>query len=339
MESSLLDRLETSDYAGLQIQIATVLRPFNDIISSDEHHKKKLNNFKSKQSKNSLDPKLLRPLAKQFLPFLSSLLKVLPHRLSERRNGALEEAAHELFGIYKLALDCLECISPCLAGKPYSALLQRVRFVRCLEGWGRYIDAEREGFDLLERLKPMIGGEPSLANSHKGKREKDICFVLGPPPRDAELELALSVVELVISLITCVHKNEIKENRIYSRILALADQVAPWLQVLDSKELEKFHRAIVCALYRCGQVLVENSDRFDEHLVHRFCMTVLRECLKSSRKDQLLKMAQKFCSCVEWESKPSLVLDILKCCLESLIYICTLDPRDKLSLESDSLHN
>ncbi|KAG9458960.1 hypothetical protein H6P81_003468 [Aristolochia fimbriata] len=310
MESSLLDKLERSDYTGLQVQIAAYLRPLVDVISKGKH------------DNISLDPAALRPLAKQFLPFLSSLLKLLPSRLLDRANGASEEAAHELFGIYKLALDCLDSLSPCLAGKPYSTLLLRVRFFRCLEQWARYVEAEREGFVLLETLKSLIGGEASIKNSHKGMREEDICFVLGPPPGDAEVTLALSVVELVGSLITCVYKKETKESQVYCRVLAMADQVMPWLRVLGPKEMEKFHRAITCSLYRCGLILVENLGCFDEHLVRKFCVTVLRECLKSSMKDQLLKMAWKYCSSVDWESKPALVLDILKCCLGSLICDC-----------------
>ncbi|XP_077213689.1 separase isoform X2 [Tasmannia lanceolata] len=322
-ESSLISRLQTSDYENLHSQFSHFFKPFHDFIdlpnNITEKKKKKKNDGKKTESKKAKDQSQIRPLAKQFLPFLSRLLKILPDCLSGEED---QENATELFTIYKLALDCLTCISPCLSGKPYFVHLQRVHLLHCLEGCGRYDEAEREGFSILDEIRSVISSPFAL--KAKGKVDLINFYLPELTKENADSELAISVVRTVVCLIRCASKIRSKDGGSYSKVLALVNQVAPWLGVLDSDAFDKYHRLLVGNLYHCALFMAGESHCFDADLVHSFCLTTLAECLKSSRKDWFSEFARRICSSLslEWEGRTSLVLEILRCTLESMACEC-----------------
>ncbi|XP_058089660.1 separase [Magnolia sinica] len=319
-ESSLIETLETSYYVGLYDRFSSFLGPFSDLISMGPTIPQ---NKTKKKKKKEIDPTRIRALAKQFLPFISRILKLIPDRANSIEG---DENALELFKIYRLALDCLSCISSCIAGIPYTVHMQRARFVRCLEGRGRYDEAENEGFLLLESLRMVVPGNSAL-KAPKG-RKAEVCFLPDPPmAENADQELAALVLDVVLSIVKCVSKGGSKDGGPYLRVLDLVRQAAPWLRVLDSEASEKSHRGLVSALYRCTLFVAGQCTRFNGDLVHRFCMTTLTECLVFSMKDQFPKLARRICSSLslQWEGRSSLILDILSCTVESIYCECKAD--------------
>jgi separase len=153
----------------------------------------------------------VRPLAKRFLPFLWSALQII--------SSSPSSAADELLDIYGLVLDCLAAISPCLAGKPYSVLLQRLHFLRCLESRGHYARAEAEAAATLDALRRTLSlGAASLLPV------PDPAGVAGEDP-----EIATLAVELTVRLANCASKGKVKEAAPYQRLLVLVVQLQPWL--------------------------------------------------------------------------------------------------------------
>ncbi|OVA03751.1 Peptidase C50 [Macleaya cordata] len=330
VELSLITRLEdNSDYKGLHQAFSDYLQSFSDFITLDDNPNstKQSMNIKKKNSKtakknNVSDPKLIRSLAKQFLPFISRALKILPKRLSEppKPGGGEEEEeiALELFSVYRLCLNCLSCISSCLDGKPFSIHFQRIRMVHCFEVWGRYGEAESEGFLILESLRSI-----SLV---KGKKVEER-FIPDLGTENEDPELACLIMEIVVSLVKCAYKSQSKKEATFRRVLTLMDQVRTWLRVLDSKAFERLHRVLVTNLYKCTLFMLGEDACFEGDLLHIFCMTTLSECLKSYTKDQFLKFAHNICSSIrsQWVSRPTLILDILQCLLVSILCECKVD--------------
>lgn len=234
IELSLITRLENSDYRGLYQAFLDYLQPFSDFISLDYHTvstkqskniKKNVKNGKKIKKNNVLDPKLIRPLAKGFLSFISRALKILPSRFSQppKLGGdeKEEEVTLELFDIYRLCLNCLSCISSCLDCKPFSIHFQRIRLVHCLETRGRYEEAELEGFFILESLMS--------SSFEKGKRVEGRLI----PDLKTEIEdpeLACLILEIVQSLAKCAFKGQSRNEAIFRRVLTLVEQVRPWLR-------------------------------------------------------------------------------------------------------------
>lgn len=217
--SVLLARLSARDFPGLAAEISSFLHPFHPFLSPAA----------AGRGKSRADPGLLRPLAKQFLPFLSALLKHLAAALPPSFPAPPpDDAAGGLFAAYRLALDCLECLSPCLSGKPYSVHLLRVRLVRCLEGCGMIGEAGREGFAVLESLKSVVPPNPPRAR--KGKKGDVGRYMPAPSPDGSNEELAFGVAETAVCLIDCVHRSESTDVAAYRRALVLVEQVEPWIR-------------------------------------------------------------------------------------------------------------
>ncbi|KAK9290720.1 hypothetical protein L1049_008894 [Liquidambar formosana] len=302
-ESSLISKLETSDYTHIHHLFSIYLHPFTDLTNPKT----------TKISKTPTDPSLLRPLAKKYLPFLTRALSLLPKRLSESQPPILE-----LFDTYKLCLQCLECLSSQLSCKPYSVYFQRVRMIHCFEACGRFKDAETEGFRVLERLRGLKSG-----NTKGG-------FLPGLDKEGGDSELGLLVVEVVVTLVKCACMSEGKDGGAYRRVLTLVDEVKPWFRVLDANAYEKLYRVLVTYLSKCTLFLVGALTCFDGDLVRAFCSVTLTEYMSSSMKDQIQKFACRICSSLfsQQENGSSLIIDLLTCVLDSVVSEC------KIKMES-----
>ncbi|CAL9041755.1 unnamed protein product [Musa banksii] len=350
----LLDALQSCDYRGLYDRFASFLLPFGDFVPLHSHNlnppatKKGATTTTSssvsataapkkrgppkKKKKLEPDPAALRPLAKQFLPFLCRALKHLPALLRKSPKSTNADVDDrrivELLAVYRLLLDCLACISPCLAGKPYSVHLQRGRLVVCLEACGRYAEAEEEALALLESLGAILVEAASMPKSRKMKIAGGGCFLPDPEQVGADdPEITMLVIEVITVLSGCAYKSKITKEVAYDRILTLADQVQPWLRFLNPEALQKYQVLLVNTLYKCSLFLVEEYTDFEKELVQRFCLRVLRECIISRSVDRFASMVRKITSSInlQWAGGSFLLLGILNLTLESIVCSCKVD--------------
>lgn len=231
MEAAAADLLAAlsspSSHAGLHCRFAAYLRPFTAHLPA------------SNPSPNPPPPgaiACLRPLAKRFLPFLSRALQLLPPLVRASSGGAVR-CAEKIFEIYALLLDCLAAISPCLAGKPYSVLLQRGRFVCCLESRGRLGRAEEEAVAALDALRSALSppAASTKSRSRRGGAASAASIILLPDPAGVageaatDPDVATLAVELTVCLANCASKGKVKEAATYVRVLSLVEQLQPWL--------------------------------------------------------------------------------------------------------------
>nr|XP_034589704.1 separase-like [Setaria viridis] len=256
MEAAAADLLAAlsspSSHAGIHCRFAAYrLRPFTAHLPA---------------SNPSLNPPppgaiaCLRPLAKRFLPFLSRALQLLPPLVRASSGGAVR-CAEELFEIYALLLDCLAAISPCLAGKPYSVLLQRGRFVCCLESRGRLGRAEEEAVAALDALRsalsPPAASNKSLSRRGGGGAASAASIILLPDPAGVageagtDPDVATLAVELTVCLANCASKRKVKEAAPYERVLSLVEQLQPWLPILPENVSRKYLTLLLNAMSRC----------------------------------------------------------------------------------------
>ncbi|KAK9214507.1 hypothetical protein WN944_006500 [Citrus x changshan-huyou] len=285
-ESSLLAKLEASDSTPIYSLFADYLRPFSDL-QNDNTKPNPKSKPKAKPNQN-----LIRPLAKKFLTFLNNSITILPKRLSNLQcKDDHQTLVDELYDTYRLCLNCLELISSQLACKPYTIQLQRVRFVCCLVGSGKGEDAVREGLRVLETLRRM-DFEGKCGDSEFGK----------------------VFVEAVAAIVQCAAVGRSKDCEVYRRVLGLFQEAKCWFRVLDANAYAKLHRVLVSYLGKCTQHLVEEIMCFNRDLVREFCEATLTEYAKSSMKDQFYK-----------ESKPSLIIEIILCVLDSIACQCKVE--------------
>ncbi|KAJ4962506.1 hypothetical protein NE237_022445 [Protea cynaroides] len=324
-ECSLLAKIENSEYKGIYQHFFDVLKPLADLVPIDDDidSKKQKKKQKSKK-KNEYDLTEIRSLAKKFLPFLNKSVSLLPKRLLEspKPGGEEEERVIELFNTYKLCLDCLSSIASQLASKPYAIISQRLNLVHCFEAWKLYGEAEREALLVLGRLNGIYS-MPSAPKSVRGKKvEEQVLPVL--TKENADPQLAMLVVELVVTIIRCVFENKTKDGNAYRRVLKLVEQIGPWLRVLDDKVFAKMHGLLVANLNRCALFIVGEYKHFDGDLVYVFCMAAFTECLKSLVKDQFPKVARRIFSSLflQGDGGYSLIVDILRCALSSIACEC-----------------
>ncbi|KAG0486804.1 hypothetical protein HPP92_008899 [Vanilla planifolia] len=315
---SLLASLKSSEhYQGLYLRFASFFRPFEDFVSFNDYKPNavKKSSIKKKSSKDLLSKEKIRPIAKQFHYFLCKALKLLPDLLRRSpSNGAVDEerlsqeGAAELLGIYRLTIRCLFCIAPCLSGQPYMVHIQWGQLVRRLETWDKYSVAEEEGVSLIESLCDVLVTSPPFKQPE--------LFLPDPSKLDSagkDPQLACLVFEVVIVLTYCVCKSQSKDTSAYERILTLAEQVQPWIRIIEVKAMAARHNIFVDALYRCALFLAKEVMSFDDILVQRFCVRMLKECIQSSSVDCFPLMAHRVCSSIDvkWEKKTSLVVDLL----------------------------
>lgn len=197
-------------------------------MSFDTLRDPKNGDISSKSSKNQCavgDPSLIRSLAKQYLSFLNRALSLLPKRLSGAPNPQDRQWTTELFDAYKLCLRCLECLSSQLLCKPYSVHLQRVRLIHCFEAWGYFEEAGDGCFQVLDSLRSInFGSSSGTLGKQKGELQNflpDVIF---------DDELALMIVEIVVTIVKCLSLTQSKECNDYKRVVTLLDEVKPWFR-------------------------------------------------------------------------------------------------------------
>ncbi|KAH9751960.1 Separase [Citrus sinensis] len=298
-ESSLLAKLEASDSTPIYSLFADYLRPFSDL-QNDNTKPNPKSKPKAKPNQN-----LIRPLAKKFLTFLNNSITILPKRLSNLQcKDDHQTLVDELYDTYRLCLNCLELISSQLACKPYTIQLQRVRFVCCLVASGKGEDAVREGLRVLETLRRM-DFEGKCGDSEFGK----------------------VFVEAVAAIVQCAAVGRSKDCEVYRRVLGLFQEAKCWFRVLDANAYAKLHRVLVSYLGKCTQHLVEEIMCFNRDLVREFCEATLTEYAKSSMKDQFYKFCRRLCFTLFslQESKPSLIIEIILCVLDSIACQCKVE--------------
>ncbi|KAL2460485.1 Separase [Abeliophyllum distichum] len=312
-EAVLLSKLQSSnEFTDLHHKFTEHLDPFTI-------HLKRTTTKKSLKSKSTDNPRAIRNLAKQFLPFLHKSLSLIPKRLSESPKIA-HHSALELFDAYRLCLNCLELIAPELAGKPYSVQVQRLRYIHSMEHWELYKEAETESFLVLESFQRIVKGDS------KGKLRKPKARLVPEMNEESvDQEFTVLVLETVVTLVKCASKNQSKEDADYWRVIALAKESQPWFKVLEAKDREKFHRLLVLYLHRIAMFLVGELTFFEVNLVVKFCLTTFEEYKQSSTQDEMYKFAGRICSSLFSQQNDLCiydVIDILKCVLNFMATEC-----------------
>ncbi|KAG8368750.1 hypothetical protein BUALT_Bualt15G0078400 [Buddleja alternifolia] len=315
-ESTLLSKLQSSTtLTGIHRLFDAHLHPFSPFFKSTTTKKPP----KSSKSKTLDDPHAIRGLAKQYLSFVHKSLTLLPKRLSESSQISTDFAL-ELFDIYRLCLDCLDLIAPELAGKPHAVQVQRIRYIHCLERWELYKEAEAEGIFVLESLNVIVRG------GLKGKSRKlKARLVPELNEESVDQELAVLILEIVVTLVKCVSKRRSKDGADYWRVISLVDESQPWFKILDAKDYEKFHRFLVTNLHIIALHLVAEIKYFEVDLMCEFTMVTFKEYKKSSAQDQMYKVALKICSSLfsqRDELSSDIIVDVLKYVLDFMAAEC-----------------
>ncbi|GLT85957.1 hypothetical protein SLE2022_041220 [Rubroshorea leprosula] len=302
--SSILSILESSDDPNrIHTLVSDYLRPFANLLNPKKPSKKK----------DQSEASAVRSLAKQFLNFINKSLSILPRRLSKQNpDGA---ALFPLFDTYRLCLDCLELVSSQLACGAHEVQSQRVRLLYCLEAWGKYAEAESEGFLVLERLRRGHDLEGKLlprADSRGGPGDADFGKVL---------------VDAVATIVRCVAMRQSRDSGDYRRVLDLVVEVRPWFRVLDANAYDKLNRVLVTYLGKCTLFLVGEMKSFDGDLVRTFCIASLAEYANSPIKDQIYKFSRRICSSLfsQQGSGSSILVDILIRVLDFIAGKCKVD--------------
>ncbi|KAK4739682.1 hypothetical protein R3W88_003379 [Solanum pinnatisectum] len=271
---------------------------------------------KPNKPSKSTDVTTIRSLAKQFLSFLNTSLSLLPKRLSESPKLPDESAPH-LFDIYRLCLNCLETISSQLSCKPYTVQAQRVRYIHCLDSWGKYQEVECEGLSVLKVLRENA----NCKSKKEVKKSRSTQRLL--PQLDEEYvdqEFALLVVEIVVTLVKCASLIQNKAVHEYDGLIDLVKEVVPWLKALDTNAREKLHRVLVTYLNRITLIMVGDFTKFNGDLMCKFCIETLCQIKQSPLKDQLFKFARKICSSLfsQEHDEFSWIADTLKYVLDTM---------------------
>ncbi|KAI3715733.1 hypothetical protein L6452_22720 [Arctium lappa] len=308
-ESSLLLELQSSsDLSSIHHRFSSYLDPFSAVLNKPKKH--------SKPAKIEAEPStIIRSLAKKFLPFLSKSLSILPKRLNETPKIDSSYAS-DLFETYRLCLTCLDSVSSQLSCKPHSVQIQRVRLMHCYENWGRYEDAQNEGFSVLE----FIG---KLSGKRSGKLRGRILPELGKDNGDKDV--AMLIIEVVVTLVKCVSSARSKNEENFRRVLSVVKEIQE-LRIIDSDAHEKLHRMLVTYLSKCALFLVGELASFDGKLAHEFCLVTFSEFRRSSMNDQMEKFGHRICSSIfsqlELDNQPLSSLGILTCVLDAMAHEC-----------------
>ncbi|GFP93870.1 separase [Phtheirospermum japonicum] len=318
-EADILSKLQSStDLSGVHRLFTAHLHPFTPLFKPSTTTPAKKPS-KTSKSKPPDDPPAIRPLAKQFLPIIHKSLSLLPKRLSETPQIPRDYAV-ELFDSYRLCLDCLELISPELAGKPHSVQVQRIRYIHSLEHWELYKEAEAESFVVLQNLREIVGGE-SKGRSRKSKAR------LVPELNQASVdhEIAAIILETVVTLVKCASKRKSKVDADYWGVISLVNESEPWFKILDAKDYEKFHRFLETNLHITALFLVAEIKSFGMDLIYEFSSVTFKEYKKSHAHDQMSKVALKICSSLfsqRDDLSTNIILDVLKHMLDLMASEC-----------------
>lgn len=113
-------------------------------------------------------------------------------------------------------------IAPELSGKPHSVQVQRIRYIHCLEHWDLFKEAEAECFVVLESLNAIVRG------GLKGKSAKFKARLVPEFNEEGvDRELAVIVLEVVVTLVKCASKRKSKIDADYRRVMTLVNESEP----------------------------------------------------------------------------------------------------------------
>ncbi|KAH9685962.1 Separase [Citrus sinensis] len=111
-------------------------------------------------------------------------------------------------------------------------------------------------------------------------------------------------VEAVAAIVQCAAVGRSKDCEVYRRVLVLFQEAKCWFRVLDANAHAKLHRVLVSYLGKCTQHLVEEIMCFNRDLFcRRLCFTLFSL----------------------QESKPSLIIEIILCVLDSIACQCKVE--------------
>ncbi|XP_047307638.1 separase [Impatiens glandulifera] len=321
VESSyLVTKLQSSNLQDIYKLSLSYLNPFTDFISSAAVTKPPVKPKKTSKAAEETNRSNLRSLAQRFIPFLNTALSIIPKRLLEKPRVVDDHSSNELFKTYELCLSCLGCVSSQLSSKPYSVHLQRVRLMLCLVNWERYVNAEEEGFSILEGLQGIVNGSEVKVVKKKGRFLPEL-------KEDVDSHFAFTVVQIVETLITCVSSRNSRETEDYRRVIALVDECTPWFRALEAKSCDKFQRLIAKDLKQCTLFLIENYHSFDTKLVIDMWLATFTVCSTSHTKLLLPKIAREICSSLFAQRviNSSQLYSILQAIMDSIFHAYKVD--------------
>ncbi|KAL4573492.1 hypothetical protein LXL04_020300 [Taraxacum kok-saghyz] len=307
-ECLLLSELQSSsDLSSIYHLFSSYLHPFTAIINKPK-----------KQSKpseiNAKASTIIHSLAKKFTSFLNKALNLIPKRLNE--TPKIESCyASELFEAYKLCLSCLESIMSALSCKPHYVQFQRLRLIHCYQVWGRYEDAQNEGFSLLEYIWKLWG-------ERGGNLKREVIPQL--TKENGDKDVAMLILDVVVTHCNCVLNGRSKDNEVYRRLLSMVDEVQPWWRFVEGYAYEKLHKLLVTYLTKCTLFLVGELAIFEGSLVQNFCVLTLSEITKLSANDQMEKFGRMICNSVFSQLNDHLLcsVEILTCVLDYMAHEC-----------------
>ncbi|KAL6573567.1 hypothetical protein OROHE_002026 [Orobanche hederae] len=246
-------------------------------------------------------------LGKKYGPFLQDALSTLRTRL----NGTpkIDSCyASELFKTYTLCITCLDSVP---SNKPHSVQILRSEFILCYQNWGRYEDAENEGFSVLEVIGKLLGSESTPGGGILPKLWKD----------DVDKEVTTLILKVVVRLVNCVSSAPSKNEGSFRRILSIVEEIQE-SGLIGAHADEKLQRDLLTHLSNCVLFLVKELASFDGVLAHEFCLVTFSEFRRLSINDEMEKFGRRICSLLlellESDNQPASSQGILTCVLDAM---------------------
>lgn len=306
-ESTVVRSLQSAPPDSLLPQFLSHLSPFSSFTNLSYSNP----NLKTYHTLTKITSSSVRPLAKQFLPFLTKCVNTIPNLLKGSLGSSIEvDRAKELLKIHRVVIECFEVISVSLAGSNNFVDLQRGAMINCLDTWGEYMEAEMEGVLLIRKL-----------NFEK----KD----------NLDSEIVILGAKVVAVVVGCSWKRKCMDGDVFQRNLEFANLIFPLLRALNTESAGKYHDLLAASLCRCTLFLVKECFSFDYSLVQQFCEKSLKECLQLSSVDRYQNAAYNLCRSIDksWKSTPHLICDMLRITLKGLHEKATLVKSAKAFLE------
>lgn len=103
-----------------------------------------------------------------------------------------------------------------------------------MEAWERYAEAEEEALVLLENLRLVLVEAAPVPKSRKGKISSSDCYLPDPALVGTDdPDVTTLVITVITVLVASSYKSKNQKEVTYDRILALIDQVQPWLRYVS----------------------------------------------------------------------------------------------------------
>lgn len=262
-------------------------------------------------------------IAKQFVPFLAQVLKLCSSGLSKLPisddfDGKVK--ADELFLSLDFALDCFEQLRQWLVGSPFEIEMQRSWLVRRLIAWRRFHEALDQDLRLLHSLCSRVFKTDVIRS--KGCKYKEV--VLKLPHPDHAKELTQAVIVLIVGaatdFIVCAAEIGFDDLTLLEKVVAVAQQVEPWLSKLEADKAEKQRSLLFRELNKCVMATVSDNVDKQPELMEALGSVILHQCALSSMNDHFCKVARSICSRLNTQGPANAKLAV-KVCEEALAKI------------------